>query len=209
MAAPDLFALHYIHRRGSITCLKPPWPTITWRHSGHVQFWSFRLLKSRPDRASIASTGVAAMAAARNNDDRPIRGADGGHGYRLIRRGLLFTSIVAAAASCGTAANLPKVTPTTAHVVASTPGPTATVSGSTSVSSTSTHTATTVAVPTTTVIKATTTPSSVGSGRTTTTVRSGMVKGQFCSPVGALAKTSAGLPLTCRLTGGATPAQWS
>ncbi len=87
-----------------------------------------------------------------------------------------------------------------------------TIAAATTLTTTTPTTSTpTTTPPTLTTARATSTTARATSTtvRATTTTVKPVVKGQSCSTPGAVAKTSTGLTLTCRVAPGSSTAQWS
>ena len=116
----------------------------------------------------------------------------------LLPRVALAVAMIVGLEACGGSKAKPSV-PTTSRVIATTIAPTTLVP---------TTLVPTTLVPTgsTTVPKASTVPKT--SAATTTTIQTAVVKGRFCTPVGAVGQTTSGQTLTCRVAPGNSQAQW-
>ena len=106
----------------------------------------------------------------------------------LLPRVALAVALMVGLGACGGSKAKPAV-PTTSGVIATTLVPTTLVPGGS-----------------TTVPKASTVPKT--SAATTTTIQTAVVKGRFCTPVGAVGQTTSGQTLTCRVAPGNSQAQW-
>ena len=121
----------------------------------------------------------------------------------LLPRVALAVALMVGLGACGGSKAKPAV-PTTSGVIATTLVPTTLVP--TTLVPTTLVPTTLVPGGSTTVPKASTVPKT--SAATTTTIQTAVVKGRFCTPVGAVGQTTSGQTLTCRVAPGNSQAQW-